>query len=158
MSEYHLAQLNIASMIAELDDPLMQDFVDNLEGINQLADNSPGFIWRLEGAAGDATSLRVFDDKMLLVNMSVWRSLAELKNFVYQSLHVEILRRKKEWFRKFSGVYQVLWWIEAGHIPDVEEAREKLAYLQAHGASAQAFSFQRDFPAPDDNPVETTAL
>ena len=71
MPKYHLAQLNIAKMKVDLDDPLMKDFVDNLEGVNSVADNSQGFVWRLATEEGDATSLRAFEDNMLLVNMSV---------------------------------------------------------------------------------------
>jgi len=85
MSEYHLSQVNIAKMLADVDDPIMKDFVDNLEGVNGIADSSPGFVWRLETDEGDATSMRVFDDNMLLVNMSVWESIDELKKFVYES-------------------------------------------------------------------------
>ena len=96
MSEYHLAQVNIAKMLADVDDPIMKDFVDNLEAVNGIADFSPGFVWRLETDEGDATSMRVFDDNMLLVNMSVWGSIYELKKFVYESFHIEILKRKKE--------------------------------------------------------------
>lgn len=145
MSEYHLAQVNIAKMKADIDDPIMQDFVDNLEGVNSIADDSPGFIWRLETDEGDATSLRVFEDNMLLVNMSVWESIDDLKKFVYETFHVEILKRKKEWFDKFDGVYQVMWWVKAGTIPDVDDARARLAYLQNHGESEHAFNFRRSF-------------
>ena len=145
MSEYHLAQVNIAKMLADVDDPIMKDFVDNLEAVNGIADFSPGFVWRLETDEGDATSMRVFDDNMLLVNMSVWGSIDELKKFVYESFHIEILKRKKEWFSKFDGVFQVMWWIKAGHIPDVEEAKARLSYLQEHGETEFAFSFRKSF-------------
>ncbi len=145
MSQYHIAQLNIAKMKADLDDPIMKDFVDNLDGVNGIADNSPGFVWRLETEEGDATTLRLFDDNMLLVNMSVWESIDDLKNFVYESFHIEILKRKNEWFNKFDGMYQVLWWVNAGTIPDVEEAKARLVYLQQHGESEVAFSFRNSF-------------
>ncbi|MEM7331083.1 MAG: DUF3291 domain-containing protein [Chloroflexota bacterium] len=39
--KYHLAQLNIARLIASIDDPLIQDFVDNLDRINAIADEAP---------------------------------------------------------------------------------------------------------------------
>ena len=136
-------------MKADIDDPIMKGFVDNLEGVNAIADNSPGFVWRLETDEGDATDLRVFEDNMLLVNMSVWESIDDLKKFVYESFHLEILKRKKEWFDKFDGVYQVMWWLKAGTVPDVDEARARLAYLQANGVSGFAFNFQRNFPAAE---------
>jgi len=96
MNEYHLAQLNIAKMIADIEDPIMKDFVDNLEGVNSIADNSPGFVWRFESEEGDATNMRVFEDNLLLVNMSVWESIEDLKNFVYEYFHLQILKGKKE--------------------------------------------------------------
>ena len=146
MTDYHIAQLNIAKMNVELDDPIMKDFVDNLDKVNGIADSSPGFVWRLQTEEGDATNLRVFEDNMLLVNMSVWGSIEELKTFVYDTFHVDILKRKKEWFTKFYGVYQVLWWVQTGTLPEVEEAKARLKYLQQHGESEVAFSFRQSFP------------
>jgi hypothetical protein len=60
---YHLAQINIARLLAPLDSPTMAEFVALLEEINALADRSPGFVWRLQSEAGNATSLRPFDDE-----------------------------------------------------------------------------------------------
>lgn len=48
MSRYRLAQLNIATLKAPLDSPLLADFVANLDRINRLAEQSPGFEWRLQ--------------------------------------------------------------------------------------------------------------
>ena len=147
MSEYQLAQLNIARMKAELDDPLMTGFVEQLDHVNSIADSSPGFVWRFESDNGNATDIRAFDDNTLLVNMSVWEDIEQLKAFVYESFHLELLKRKKEWFHKFDSVFQVLWWVPTGHRPGVDEAKQRLAYLQAHGPSEIAFNFQRHFPA-----------
>ena len=151
MKKYHVAQLNIAKMTVDIDDPIMKDFVDNLDKVNSIADNSPGFVWRLETEEGDATSIRVFEDNLMLVNMSVWESIEHLKNFVYQSFHTEILKRKKEWFNKFEGMHQVLWWVPAGTLADVDEARARLNYLQQHGESEVAFSFRQSFPPSEDH-------
>lgn len=145
MPEYHVAQLNVAKMTVDIDDPIMKYFVDNLDKVNSIADDSPGFVWRLETDEGDATNLRVFEDNLMLINMSVWKSIEELQTFVYDSFHVDILKRKKEWFSKFDGMHQVLWWVQAGTIPDIEEARARLAYLQEHGESEVAFSFRQSF-------------
>ena len=148
MPDYQLAQLNIARMKADIEAPLMQGFVDQLETVNTIADNSPGFVWRLQTDEGDATDIEAFDDSMLLVNMSVWESIEQLKFFVYETFHLEILKRKKEWFNKFEGVFQVLWWIPAGTEPTLEQAKQRLAYLQKHGPSEYAFNFQKNFPKP----------
>ena len=152
--QYHLAQINIAHMVAPLDDPVMQDFVAGLEPINALADDAPGFVWRLQSEAGDATDIQAFDDETILVNMSVWEDVASLKAFVYRSQHVSFLRRRKEWFEKFDGVFVALWWVPAGHIPAIAEAKERLAHLTEHGATPYAFTFKRIFmPEEEASPT-----
>ncbi|WP_252275579.1 DUF3291 domain-containing protein [Pseudomonas subflava] len=148
MSRYHLAQLNIASMKAPLESPDMVDFVNNLERINALAEASPGYVWRLQDEAGDATAIRPFGDEVL-VNMSVWTDVQSLSDYVYTSAHTEMLKRRREWFDKVEQAHQVLWWVPAGHRPGVAEAAERLAHLREHGATAHAFTFRRAFAAPD---------
>lgn len=148
MSAYQLAQLNIATMKEPLESPSMVDFVANLERINALAEASPGYIWRLQDEAGDATALRPFGDEVL-VNLSVWRDVPTLSDYVYKSAHTEMLKRRREWFSKVSAAHMVLWWLPAGHCPSIQEAAERLALLREHGASAQAFSFRHAFAAPD---------
>ncbi len=147
--DYHLAQINIARMRAPLNDPLMQGFVAGLEPINALADDAPGFVWRLQTDVGDATSLQVFDDAMLIVNMSVWESVEALKRYVYESQHVAFVKQRKAWFERFDSVYYALWWVPAGHVPTVEEAKGRLEHIQTHGESAYAFKFTKVFPVPD---------
>ena len=147
MSEYQLAQLNIAELKAPLDSPELKDFVDNLDRINALAENSPGFVWRLKGDGNDATSLRPLGDN-IIVNMSTWRDVESLKNYVYKSAHVEILKRKREWFTRMAIPY-VLWWVPAGHTPTIAEAVARLERLRKDGASAEAFHFGAAHAAPD---------
>ncbi len=139
----------------------MIDFVSNLDRINELADSSEGFVWRLQGEGNDATSLRPFDDDFIIVNMSVWDNLESLKNYVYKSAHTDILKRRAEWFEKVQEATMpagasygleamvVMWWIPQGHIPIVSEAKERLEHLRLHGSSEFAFSFQKAFPAPE---------
>ena len=146
-SDYELAQLNVAAMKQPLDSPGMADFVANLERINALAEASPGFVWRLQTDEGDATALRPFGDDML-VNMSVWQDLESLKNYVYTTAHAEIMRRRKEWFEPMSQAYLVLWWINRGHRPTIDEARHKLSLLRDNGPTVDAFNFGHSFPPP----------
>jgi hypothetical protein len=146
---YHLAQVNIARMLAPLTDPVMAGFVAELDTINALADNSPGFIWRLQTPEGNATNLRPYEDDLILVNLSLWANLADLSSFVYKSRHRHVLQQRQKWFQRFDGPYLALWWVPAGHIPDVEEAKERLAYLRANGETLYAFSFKKLFPAPE---------
>ena len=149
MSKYHIAQLNIATLLAPIDSPQLSNFVANLDRINALADDSPGFVWRLQTEDGDATGIDYFgSDK--IVNLSVWESVETLHNYVYRSAHVEIMRRKKEWFQKMGEAYMVLWWVPVGHIPSIEEAAQKLNVLRESGPTEEAFTFKKAFPAPGE--------
>ena len=149
MSSYHLVQSNVARMLGPIEDPVMAGFVERLEPLNALADESPGFVWRYQTDAGDATEIRVFNDELILFNMSVWESVEALENFVYRSNHVEALQKKAEWFERASRATLALWWIEVGHVPSVEEAKDRFDILWRDGPSVDAFTFRDRFPAPD---------
>lgn len=149
MSGYELAQLNIALMKAPLESPTMADFVANLDRINALAESSPGFVWRLKDDDGaDATALRPLGDSTL-VNMSVWRDVEALRRYVYNSDHVDIMRRRKEWFERMREMFVVLWWVPQGYRPSIQEAIEKLETLRAKGPTSAAFTFRHAFAPPD---------
>jgi len=148
MSNYQLAQFNIAALKAPLDSPELKDFVDNLDRINALAEGSTGFVWRLKGEGNDATSLRPLGEDVI-VNMSLWRDLEALKDYVYRSGHVEIMRRRREWFARMAQAYMVLWWVPAGHVPTLAEAAARLELLRRDGPTSAAFTFSEAFAAPD---------
>ena len=145
---HHIAQLNVGLAKGEMDGPVMAGFAAELDRINGIADESPGFIWRLQTEDGDATAIRPYENERMMVNMSVWESIEELRDFVYRSGHVEIMRRRREWFERLK-LYLVLWWIPAGHVPEIEEAKERLAHLERHGPTPYAFTFKASFPSPD---------
>ena len=148
MSKFQLAQLNIAVMKAPLESPVMVDFVASLDRINALAEAAPGFVWRLQTEEGDATALRPLGDNVL-VNMSVWQDVESLSRYVYRSGHVEVMRRRKEWFERMAEAYVVLWWVARGHRPSIDEAKQRLDLLRAEGPSPRAFTFRAAFAAPD---------
>jgi len=150
MATYHIAQVNIARMKAPLDDPLLAGFVARLDEINALADASPGFVWRLQTSAGNATTLRPYDDNRILFNMSVWQTVEALKRYIYHTAHAQLLRQRQEWFDKFDGVYVALWWVPAGYIPGIDEAKKRLAYLDAHGPTQFAFGFKSVLPLDEE--------
>jgi Domain of unknown function (DUF3291) len=159
MSAYELAQLNIGVIRGPIDSPIMAEFVANLERINALADAAPGFVWRLQTEAGDATAIRPFENESQLVNMSVWRDPESLRQFVYTSAHADILRRRREWFERIAEAYMVLWWVPRGHRPTVTEAIEGLMALRRLGPHAQAFTFREVYPPPDaPQPAEAVAF
>ena len=130
----------------------MHGFVSRLDEINALADNAPGFVWRLQTDEGDALNLRVFDDPMLIINMSVWQSVQD-KDFTYKTMHVEIFKERKQWFSKLGKPHMALWWVPTGHIPTLDEAKERLEHLTQHGPSEEAFTFSKVFEARATEPV-----
>lgn len=155
MSQYQLAQLNVALSKAPKGDPLLKDFFDNVARINALADQSKGFVWRMQGDAENSHADAVFATPGLLINYSVWDSLDDLAAFTYRSDHRDIMRRRKEWFDHVD-VYMVLWWVPKGHIPTAEDAKARLETLRQNGPTPEAFVFKTPFPAPDQtqiNPV-----
>lgn len=149
MTGYQLAQLNIGVIKGPMDSPVMADFAANLDRINALAESMPGFVWRLQTEAGDATSIRPFENENMLVNMSVWRDIKALNDYVYRSAHVELMRRRKDWFERMDEAFLVLWWVPAGHRPTVAEAVVRLELLRAKGPTPEAFTFRHPFATPD---------
>jgi uncharacterized protein DUF3291 len=156
--QFHLAQVNIGRIRAPLDDPIMDGFRTQLDPINALADRSPGFVWRLQTEDGNAMAIRPYADERMAINMSVWESLESLQQFVYKSAHVAPLRDRKQWFEPMEGPILALWWIPAGHIPTIDEAKERLQYLKDHGPTVAAFTFRVSFPAPDTESGTPSAL
>jgi hypothetical protein len=139
---YHLAQVNIGRILGPIDSPVMQDFVANLDRINALAEASEGFVWRLTGEGNNATSLRIFDDDFMIVNMSVWENKESLFKFVYQSPHMEIFKRRREWFERMPEMHMALWYTPERQMPTVDEAIQRLLYLRQNGETPYAFSFR----------------
>jgi hypothetical protein len=150
MAAHHLAQVNIATLRAPLDGPELAGFVAQLEPINALADRSPGFVWRLQTEDGDATAIRPYEDDRVMVNLSVWASFEALRTFVYATRHLEVMRHRRQWFSRMADPYLALWWVPAGAIPTVAEAKERLELLARQGPTAGAFTFRVPFPEPAD--------
>jgi hypothetical protein len=147
---HHVAQVNIALPREPLTSPLLADFVAALDPVNALADESIGFVWRLQTAEGDATSVHGFDDDRLIINLTVWESVEALADFVFRSAHTDVMRRRRSWFEQLREAYTVLWWVPAGHLPTVAEAEVRLALLRAEGASAEAFTLREPYGPPDE--------
>jgi hypothetical protein len=162
--DYVLAQVNIGRLAAPLDSPRLAGFVAGLGPVNAVADNAPGFVWRLQTEDGNATALRGFEadaegaDGGILINMSAWESVEDLAAYVYGDAHRAVLRRRREWFEQMKDAYVALWWIPRGHIPTIPEAEERVRQLRAHGPTPQAFTLRVHFPPPDaapDGPVHS---
>lgn len=149
---HHLAQLNVGRLRGPVDSEIVAPFMNALDEINALADGWPGFVWRFQTEDGNATAERPFDDESILVNLSTWESIDALGDYVYRSDHTSFLRRRREWFERMEEVTAVLWWVPAGHRPEVSEAIERLELLRRDGPGPQAFTFRHRF-APDGMPV-----
>ena len=157
MSDWQLAQINVARLVAPEGDPLVQPFFDALERVNALADASPGFVWRLTDESGNgATDIQATVDPLLLINMSVWQDAESLFEFVYRSGHTPEMGRRREWFERSDSAYMALWWIPAGTIPTINDGLSRLWHLDRFGPTPHAFTFKLRFPPPGvaDAPVD----
>ena len=149
--QWHLAQVNVGRIRAPLTDPLMAGFVAELAPVNALADSSPGFLWRLKTEEGDATAFRPYDDEFILINLSLWETVEDLKAFVFGTHHANVLRQRERWFERLESFHLALWWVPTGSLPTVANARARLDHLRRHGESPFAFSFKKIFPPPAEN-------
>jgi hypothetical protein len=154
MSQFRLAQLNVAKMKEPLESPAMSDFVGNLDRINALAEQSPGFVWRLKDETGSAVGIRPFGEDFI-INLSVWADVASLSSYAFKSGHVEIMRRRREWFERLVDAHAALWWVPKDHRPSIAEAKERLDHLQQFGVTPHAFTFKEAFPPPDAHNAAT---
>jgi Domain of unknown function (DUF3291) len=150
----YIAQLNVARLRAPMDDPIIDDFRMNLARINALAEATPGYVWRLQDESGDATSIRAFDDALEIINLTVWKSIDALADFTYRSAHVELLRRRRDFFEPPTQPTLCLWWTPEGTIPTVEESIARLQHLRAHGPTPTAFTFRHRFEADRGDDVQ----
>lgn len=126
----------------------MAEFVALLPIVNALADEAPGFVWRLVGDGADATGVRAYDDPLIIVNMSVWVSIDALRDYTYRTGHGQAFRRRRDWFEESELPAFALWWIPAGTLPTVGEGKARLDSLRRDGPTPEAFSFKMPFPAP----------
>jgi hypothetical protein len=148
MSDWHIAQLNVGRTVGPLDSAALAPFMAALDEINALADVAPGFVWRLQSQSGNATDIKVSNDPQFILNMSVWRSVEALFDFVYRTAHSRIMARRREFFENPLAAYQALWWVAPGHTPTVEEALARLERLRRSGPTEEAFTFRQHFSPP----------
>jgi hypothetical protein len=148
MADWQIAQLNVARAVAPFDDPRMAEFMGRLAEVNALAEASPGFVWRLQGASGNSTDLDATGDPLVIVNLTVWRTIDDLFDYTYRSDHKDVFRRRFDWFERWGGPSVCMWWQSAGTIPTVPDALERLAMLAERGPTPDAFTFKQRFDPP----------
>jgi len=128
---YQLAQLNVGRPRGPVESAVMAGFMSRIEPVNALADAAPGFVWRLQDGDGPG---------------AVWESLDALRDFVYRNgPHLDFMRRRREWFHRMAEQHLVLWWVPAGHRPDLDEALHRLDLLRRQGPGPLAFTFREPF-------------
>ncbi|MEM6847205.1 MAG: DUF3291 domain-containing protein [Pseudomonadota bacterium] len=142
----HVAQLNIARPLYPLHDSRMGGFTKALDAINALAERADGFVWRLKGDGNDATDLTFPGDPTAIANMSVWRTIDDLQQFVWTTVHRRFFDRKVEWFAHGEERDFVMWWVEPAHTPTLQEAAEKLRLLRQEGSTDDAFGWEYYVP------------
>jgi hypothetical protein len=144
----HLAQINVGRLVAPIDDPLIAEFVAQLDTINHLAESSPKFIWRMQSEQGNATVIPYNDDPFMISNMSVWETIEALQSFTYKSQHMRVFRDRRKWFQKMDLPHYCLWWVPEGHIPTLSAGKLRLEHYQRRGSTPEAFWFNEPYPAP----------
>ena len=145
---FHLAQVNVAVAKYAYDDPRFAGFVDNLSRVYDLAESTPGFVWRHVTVDNDIEAKEAFGEPNLIFNMSMWLSKEALQEFVYKSDHASILRQRADWFVPMERPVFALWWQPVGTLPTIVETRHRLDRLQEAGPTEDAFTFGNFFEAP----------
>ena len=142
--QLHLAQLNVATLRQPIDHLDTAGFVDGLAPVNALGESSPGFVWRLQDDAGDATSIRMFENPLTIPNLTVWENFAALRDFVYRGMHRDFFRKRAMWFEDESRT--AMWWIPAGTTPTTDDAKARLNFFDRFGPSPFVFQMGHQFP------------
>ncbi len=143
-AQLHLAELNIGRLVAPTDDPKVAEFMDALDRVNGLGKRMPGFVWMMEGSGEPGTGNTensIGDDPQFVANLTVWESVETLEDFVWNTIHRQFYERRQEWFEVLGEMHFVMWWVEEGHQPTLEEALQRLEHLKSHGNSAHAFGW-----------------
>jgi hypothetical protein len=139
--DHHLAQLNVARALDDLDSSRLSDFMAALDRVNAVAERSPGFVWRLKDEGGNATAIKASNDARFIVNLSVWETPAHLEHFVWSTIHKRVYEKKSKWFEAMTTPSFVMWWVPIGVRATINEAMAKLTHLAAHGDTEAAFGW-----------------
>ena len=144
MTGWELAQVNVALPRGPLDSPEMAGFVRAIDDVNWLADNSPGFLWRLLPQHGPVT-FGPLEGLQVIVTLSVWTGFEPLQRYVYRSAHSLFMQRRAKWFQSIGGFTTALWWVPEGSRPSIEDGLGRLVSLRERGPRPDAFSLRRQF-------------
>lgn len=130
-----IAQMNWGRMKYPADDPRLRDFLDSLAEVYGFAERHPGFIWRIaDGAIAAELKAHGFDDRMS-ATVSVWKSVDDLSDYTFNSMHGRYLDRRSEWFETVDGPQLIIWDVEDDDRPTFAEAWARLTALRRQGPS-----------------------
>ncbi|QPH55339.1 DUF3291 domain-containing protein [Pontivivens ytuae] len=138
------------------DAPANDGFREMNDPIFEIVDRAPGLIARSgyadepEGPAswGPEVYPRWYverGDGWSPATLSLWESMEAAFAFSYSGMHAEALKRGAEWFRPPEWPPYALWWHEGDERPTWADGVARHAHLDAHGATAQAFTFKEAF-------------
>tara|TARA_R110002126_G_C10490983_1_gene504940 strand:+ start:165391 stop:165831 length:441 start_codon:yes stop_codon:yes gene_type:complete len=139
--------MNLADMRAPYSDPLYDDFKVWLKALHALAEADTGFLWRYKGEDDHSGHIQPYPCAPLIMgNLSAWRDYDSLNAYTFTDGHLEIMKKKRKWFKKMSIPYAVLYYGDESDLlrPKkvlLDMAKEKMAYLKKHGETAEAFGF-----------------
>lgn len=140
-----IAHFNVARLLHPPGDPRVAEFTSNTIRVNEIAERSPGYIWRwtddsstVEGSGGYQAA---DTDPNLAISLSVWETVDALRFFVHKTLHGAFLRRRQDWFSPWDGPNYVLWPWSGPGVPTIAEGWARLDRLKREGPSAEAHDF-----------------
>jgi hypothetical protein len=139
-----LAQLNVGRLMAPTDDPRVAEFMAALDRVNGLGRRMPGFVWMMEGSGEPGTGnteAKIGGDPQFVANLTVWEDVESLEAFVWNTVHRQFYERRAEWFEVLGKMHFVMWHVEDGHRPTLDEALERLAHMEVNGDSDHAFGW-----------------
>lgn len=151
MSDWLLAEINVAEAMYDLEDAAMAGFTGRIEEINALAERADGFVWRLKTEElGPADLEGLPNNPRLVLNMSVWRDFQSLSDYIFRSDHLELMQARHSWFKTSREPTLCFWWIPAtGPMPTAAEGWERLSLLRSKGPTPAAFPMKRRFSQPE---------
>ncbi len=141
----HLAELNVGRLLAPTDDPRVAEFMAALDRINGMGKRMPGFVWMMEGSGEPGTGnteTKIGGDPQFVANLTVWESVETLENFVWNTVHRQFYERRRDWFEVLGAQHFVMWWVDAGHRPMLDEGLERLEMRKARGDGEEAFGWE----------------
>lgn len=141
----HLAELNVGRLVAPTGDPRVAEFMASLDRINGMGKRMPGFVWMMEGSGEPGTGnteAKIGGDPRFVSNLTVWEDAESLEAFVWNTVHRQFYERRQDWFEVLSDMHFVMWWVEPGHRPTLDEGLERLDHLRKVGPSDHAFGWE----------------